>query len=259
MWRTFTYVISILLLMSCSEFLVRAQDTIPIPLKIKIGFEVSGPVSHHFNKKISNTEGYLSVDLNEKRSAFFSAGYSNFSYSQYNYTFWSKGSFAKAGMDFNLLKPDKSLGKYWLGLGLRYGISRFSSEVPFLEKTNYWGTTTTSIDTKSYWGHFFELSPGVRAEVLNHFSIGWSVSIRKLLYTNTGKDLKPVYFPGYGDGTKSVTAAMSYYIVWNIPYKKIKAVLKKETPDEEDDTNNKSTTGTSGNSSNRQQGSAIRQ
>lgn len=238
---------------------VQAQDTIPIPLKIKIGLEVSGPVSHQFNKNISNTEGYLSVDLNEKRSAFLSAGYSNFTYKQYNYTFSSKGSFVRAGLDFNLLKPDKSQGKYWLGIGLHYGLSRFSSEVPFLEKSNYWGTTKTSIDTKSYWGHFAEVSPGVRAEVLNHLSIGWSVSIRMLLYTNTGKNLKPVYLPGYGDGTKTVAAAMSYYIVWNIPYKKIKAIMKKEAPEEEDDTNNTTTTGTAGTSGNRQQGSGIRQ
>ncbi len=51
------------------------------------------------------------------------------------------------------------------------------------------------------WGHFLEASPGVRAEVLNHFSIGWSVSLRMLLYTSTGKNLRPVYFPGYGDGS----------------------------------------------------------
>jgi hypothetical protein len=258
MWRIFAYCISLPLFFCCSLNLVQAQDTIPIPLKIKIGLEVSGPVSHRFNKNISNTEGYLSVDLNEKRSAFVSAGYSNFTYTQYNYTFYSKGSFVRAGMDFNLLKPNKSLGKYWLGIGLRYGLSRFSSEVPFLEKTNYWGTTTSSIDTKSYWGHFLEASPGVRAEILNHLSIGWSVSIRMLLYTSTGKNLRPVYFPGYGDGTKSVTSAMSYYIVWNIPYKKIKAIIKKEAPEEEDDTNNNTNTST-GTSGNRQQGSSIRQ
>ena len=83
--------------------------------------------------------------------------------------------------------------------------------------------------------------------------MGWSVSLRMLLYTGTGKDLKPVYFPGFGDGTKTISAGMNYYIVWNIPYKKIKAIMKKDVPVETDETNDTGTTG------NNQQGSGIRQ
>ena len=58
---------------------------------------------------------------------------------------------------------------------------------------------------------------------------------------------------------------MSYYIVWNIPYKKINAILKKPVPEDTEDTednednNDKTNTGTSGTKGNRQQGSGIRQ
>jgi hypothetical protein len=74
-----------------------------------------------------------------------------------------------------------------------------------------------------------------------------------LLHTGTGKDLKPVYFPGFGNGTKTVSTAMSYYIVFSIPYKRINAIIKKEAPEENDDTNDKGTEGTI------QQGNNIRQ
>lgn len=243
MWRTFVYSISLLLFLHCSLNPVQAQDTIPITLKIKIGIEVSGPAIHYSDKNISNSEGYISVDLNEKRSLVFATGYLNYKYTQYNYTYLNKGGFVRIGMDFNLLKPDKSLGKYYAGIGLRYGLSRFNSEVPSFEKTDYWGTTYSSIANKTYWGHFIEVTPGVRAEIFKNFSMGWSISLRMLLYTGTGKDLKPVYFPGFGDGTKTITAGMNYYIVWNIPYKKIKAIMKKEVPEETDDTNDTDTTG----------------
>jgi hypothetical protein len=83
--------------------------------------------------------------------------------------------------------------------------------------------------------------------------MGWSISLRMLIYTGAGKDLRPVYFPGFGDGTKTISAGMSYFIVWNIPYKKIKAVMKKEVPEETDDKDNTTTSG------NKQQGSDIRQ
>ena len=173
-----------------------AQDTILIPLKIKVGLEVSGPAIYFSEKNILNAEGYISVDLNEKLSVVLGAGYLNYKYSQYNYSYFNKGIFIRAGVDFNLLKPDKSQGKYWAGIGLRYGLSLFNSEVPSFKQKNYWGTTSSSIAPKTNWGHFIEVSPGVRAEVFRNFSIGWTLSLRMLLYTGTGKDLRPIYFPG---------------------------------------------------------------
>jgi len=253
MWRTFAYSFSLLFILNFGWIQVQAQDTIPIPLKIKVGMEVSGPAIYYSDKNILNAEGYISVDLNEKRAVMFAAGYLNYKYSQYNYTYLNKGSFIRAGIDFNLLKPDKSLGKYWAGIGLRYGLSRFNSEVPSFEKENYWGITTSSIAKRTNWGHFVEVSPGVRAEIFRNFSMGWSISLRMLIYTGAGKDLRPVYFPGFGDGTKTISAGMSYFIVWNIPYKKIKAVMKKEVPEETDDKDKTTTSG------NKQQGSDIRQ
>jgi hypothetical protein len=258
MWRTSVYIISLLLILNSGFVRLNAQDTIPIPLKIKIGLEVSGPAIYYTNKNILNEEGYISLDLDEKRSVILAAGYLNYKYSQYNYTYLNRGSFIRLGMDFNLLKADKSLGKYWAGIGLRYGLSRFNSQVPVFEKTDYWGTTSSAIASKVNWGHFVEFAPGVRTEIFNHLSIGWSVSIRMLLYTGTGKNLRPVYFPGFGDGTKTITTGMSYFIVWNIPYKKIKVILKKEVkeePEDNTDTNN-NTNSTNGI---KQQGGVIRQ
>jgi hypothetical protein len=238
MRRTYAYFISLLLFLISSPGSIHAQDTILIPLKIRIGLEVAGPAQYYSNKNVFNSEGYITVDLNEKKSVFLSAGYLNYKYSQYNYEYLNKGIFMRTGIDFNLLKPDKAQGKYWAGIGLHYGLSIFSSEIPSFYRENYWGVTTSSIPRKTYWGHFIEASPGVRAEIFNHFSIGWGVSLRMLLYTGTGKGLPPIYFPGFGNGANSFSAGLNYFIVWNIPYKKIKVILKKEVPEESDETEN---------------------
>jgi hypothetical protein len=267
MWRTFKYIISLLAFLTCIMIQAKAQDTIQIPLKIRAGLEVSGPVSYYSDKNILNEEAYVSIDLDEKKSVLFDFGYLNFKYSQYNYSYLNKGTFIRAGIDFNLLKPEKSMGKYWAGIGLRYGLSRFTSETPSFDKENYWGTTSSSIPQKSYWSHFIEVSPGVRTEIFNHLSIGWSVSLRMLLYSGTGKDLKSIYLPGFGDGTKTISTGLSYFIVWNIPYKKINVIQKKEVKeetDEDEDTNTNGTNGTNGTnntnstSGNNQQGKVIR-
>lgn len=235
MWRTFAYFISLVLICVFYPARIKAQDTIPIPLKIRIGADVVGPAIYYSDKNIFNTEAYVSVDLNEKRSAVLAGGYLNYKYSQYNYSYLDNGIFIKAGIDFNLLKPDKSLGKYWTGIGLRYGLSRFSSETPAYSQENYWGTVSGSIPTRTTWGHFIEIAPGVRAEIFKNFSMGWSLSLRMLVHSGGGKDLKPVYFPGFGNASNTINAGISYFLVWNIPYKKINAILKKEAPQEEEE------------------------
>jgi hypothetical protein len=240
MRRTCAYFINILLILICSMGQVYAQDTIAIPLKIKVGLEVSGPAIYFSDKNILNAEGYIAADINEKISAVLAAGLLDYKYSQYNYNYLNKGMFVRTGVDFNLLKPDKSQGKYWVGIGLRYGLSRFTSEVPSFQQENYWGLRTSSIDKKTNWGHFVEVSPGVRVEVFRNFSIGWTISLRKLIYTGTGKDLPPIYFPGYGNGGKPVSGSLNYFIVWNIPYKKINVIIPKEVPEVTED---KTTTG----------------
>lgn len=212
---------------------VSAQDTISIPLKIRVGAEVSGPAIYFTDKNILNAEGFISVDLNEKRSVSLYGGYTDYAFSRYNFDYLAKGIFVKTGMEFNLLIPEKNQGRYWAGIGLHYGISRFSSEIPSFTTENYWGGTTASVGKKTSWGHFLEVSPGVRAELFRNISIGWNVNARLLLYPGNGKDLRPLYFPGFGNGGKRVSTGVSYYISWNIPYKRIRVLSRPPQPEEE--------------------------
>jgi hypothetical protein len=66
--------------------------------------------------------------------------------------------------------------------------------------------------------------------------MGWNISMRMMLYSGTGKDLKPIYLPGFGNAQKNISAGVNYYLVWSIPYKKIRVILKKEEPEETDET-----------------------
>jgi len=251
MRRISAYSINLLFLLISSIAVVSGQDTLQIPLKIRAGMEVSGPVIYFTDKNILQTEGYIAVDLNEKRSVVLNAGYLNYksSLTDYNkkYEYHNSGFFLKTGFDFNLLKPQKSMGKYWAGVGLRYGLSVFNSEIPVIEKLNYWGTNSTSVASQTSMGHFFEVTPGVRAEIFRNISIGWSISLRKLIYTGSDKDLKPMHFPGYGNTGKSIATGVSYFLTWNIPYKKIRVIIKKEEPEDTEDSNESDDIENSGN------------
>ena len=231
MRRTFAFFISLLALLATS--VVKAQDTIDFPLKLRAGIDISGPIIYFTDKSNLSIEGFFSLDRNEKMSYILEGGYLKYKYSQYNYNYLSSGIFLKAGTDFNLLKPEMSSGKYWAGIGLRYGLSIFNSETPSLETQNYWGSSTTSVPKRSSVGHFLEVAPGVRTELFKNLSIGWSLRLRLLISGGGGKDLRPIYFPGFGNSGKRVNAGVNYYIIWSIPFKTKKVITIPETEEEE--------------------------
>lgn len=232
MRKIFAYFTSLLVLFSATA--VKAQDTIDFPLKIRAGFDIAGPVKYMSDKNNFNLEGFVSVDRNEKMAYVLEGGYLDYSYSQYNYEYLSRGMFLRAGTDFNLLKANVSQGRYYAGIGLRYGFSLFNTETPFFEHENYWGQVSSSIGKRTHTGHFLEVAPGVRTELFRNVTIGWTLRMRLLISGGGGRDLKPIYFPGFGQGGKIVNAGINYYITWNIPFRKIKAVLKPDKPEEEE-------------------------
>ncbi len=231
MRRTFAYFISILALIGTGKS--NAQDTVDFPLKIRAGFDISGPIIHFSDKSNFDLEGYLSADRNEKMAYALEGGYLRYKYSQYNYSYQSSGIFLRAGADFNLLKPETSKGRHWAGVGLRYGVSVFTSETPSLEVKNYWGSYLTSVPRRTSMGHFLEVDPGVRTELFKNLSIGWTIRLRLLVSGGGGKDLRPIYFPGFGNSGKTVNTGMNYYIVWSIPYKTKRVITIPEVQEEE--------------------------
>lgn len=235
MKRTSAYFFSIIILIFSGWAVAGAQDTVYVPLKIKVGMEVSGPVTYFFDKDILSTEATLAVDLNEKTTAMIGAGYVDYRYSQFNYNYTANGIFFRTGMDFNLMGAKKAQGKYYTGIGFHYGLSSFRSEVPSFSVDNYWGPFTTSIPKRSGVAHFVEATPGVRAEIIRNLSIGWNINIRVLLSSGTGSDLRTLYLPGFGDAGKRVGTSLSYFITWNIPYKTKRVIILPPAPEEDED------------------------
>jgi len=235
MRRTYVYFTSLLILVNSGT--LNAQDTVRFPLKVRVGIDFVGPGSYLWDKKNNfNLEGYISLDRSEKMAYVIEGGHLNYKYSQYNYDYQAKGIFIRAGVDFNLLKPDVSSGKYWAGLGLRYGLSSYSSETTSFQYKNYWDSVTSSVPRRTSMGHFLEVVPGVRTELFRNLSIGWSIRLKFLISAGGGKDLRPIYFPGYGTGSKAVNVGINYYLIWSIPFKIKTVITKPPAPEEPEET-----------------------
>ena len=230
--QTCIFFISLFLLGSHA---VRSQDTVTVPLHIRAGFDLSGPVLNFLDKDLISYGVLGSVDINSAVAVAAGFRYSSFSSSGVLYDFNSRGLSITAGADYNFVKANVARGKYYAGIGMRYGLSFYNEEAPMISYTNEWGTGSTSVPAASHTGHFLELTPGVRAEIFPGMTIGWNLYMRLLISAGAGKDLKPVWMPGYGAGTRGMSTAAEYFISVSIPYKKIKVFIKPRVQQSEDD------------------------
>ena len=239
--RTCIFFISLFLFAGGSAV---SQDTVTVPLHIRAGFDISGPLMKMVNKDLISYGIAASADINSSLS--FSAGvrYSSFHSSQFIYDFSSHGTSFVAGVDYNFIKANMSQGKYYAGIGLRYGLSLYNEEATMIRYTNGWGAGEAFIPLTRHTGHFLEITPGVRTRLFPGVTIGWNLYMRLLISAGAGEDLKPVWMPGYGAGTSGMTTAAEYYVSFSIPYKKIKVIIKPkaEQPEGEEEEEGESVT-----------------
>jgi len=226
-----------------AETVAVSQDTVTVPLHIRAGFDISGPVMKLVTKDLISYGIAASADINSSLAATAGIRYSSYNSSDVLYDFMSRGLSITAGADYNFIKANVSQGRYSAGIGLRYGLSFYREEAPMLRYTNEWGAGETSVTAESHTGHFMEITPGVRAQLFPGVTIGWNLYMRLLISAGAGKDLKPVWMPGYGPGTSGMTTGAEYYISISIPYRKIKVYIKPKVRDTEEEENEVTDTG----------------
>ena len=247
--RTCIFFISLFLL---AETVAFSQDTVTVPLHVRAGFDLSGPVMKLVNNDLISYGILGSADINSSIAASAGFRYSSFNSSEVLYNFRSRGLSFTAGVDYNFIKANVSQGKYYAGIGLRYGLSFYSEEASMLRYTNVWGAGEASVPLERHTGHFLEITPGVRTQLLPGVTVGWNLYMRLLISAGAGRDLKPVWMPGYGPGTKGMSTAAEYYVSISIPYRKIKVYIKPKVRDSDEEetegenTGNTNVTGTSG-------------
>jgi len=225
--------ISLLLLLT-SE--LSGQDTIMFPLHIRAGFDAGGLAGTLLNKNHFSYGVNASYDLNEAIAITAATRFTSFTANEPGYDYSCKGFSILLGPDFNLLKPKTSHGIHYIGTGIHYGLSFYTQEAPRIEYSNPWGTASTAIGSSFHTGHFIELTPGVRTEILPWLTIGWNISMRLLLSDGTNNNFKPVHMPGYGDATKRASFGACYYISISVPLRTKRVITRVRTEPEEDET-----------------------
>lgn len=204
------------------------EVTVAVPAGIRVGLDLSRIVVHFFQPY--RTDVTVNLDARYRDRIYFASdlSYNKTSHSDDNYTYRSSGISATLGANYNFLKKQVPKEDFMIYGGARYGIAVYNYEVPeYHIASEYWGDYSGSVPKTSQMAHWFELTVGIKVEVLKNFYLGWSLHERILLSRNvSGQDFPPLVIPGYGKGYKNSSFDVQYTVSYLFPLYKVKQAIK---------------------------------
>ena len=181
------------------------------------GLELVG--DYRFTKKY-----YLAAEL----------GNENKTVQEPNLNFTTKGSYIKAGFDYNLHENWLNL-ENMIYVGMRYGVASFSQTLNTFKvynASNYFGTSQVLESDEKFDGlsaQWAEVVVGLKTRVFNNVFVGFSFRGNLLLFNSKPDGFDNLYIPGFNrtyDGSFGV--GFNYTVSYLLPiYKKKTGVSSK--------------------------------
>ncbi len=151
----------------------------------------------------------------------------------YRLNFNTKGTYLKAGFDYNSYENWLNMRNV-LSIGLRYGVSTFSQELNSYKiySTNSYLQETAFIPSGDKFNglsaQWMEFVAGLKAEVLHNIFVGFSVKVNYLVVNNKPENFDNLFIPGFNRTYEgSFGAGFNYTISYFLPIYKKKATHLK--------------------------------
>lgn len=235
------YITSILFLLLSIPAFAQDEDTAAAPAisvdsfhQFRIGIDISRPIINAFIKERQSYE--LEADYYHKKDLYFVAetgwGSADVTDSAQQLVYNTSNIFFKAGINKAMIA--RISNKDWdiAFMGLRYGVGLIQrSTATYTTYDNFWGSTTGTIPAKSYTAHWFELTGGVKMELVPGFFAGWNVRARFMLNRKSFSELPPSYIAGYGRGDKGSIFDFNFYLNYAIRWSKYKTTTPPPPPE----------------------------
>lgn len=194
---------------------------------LRVGVDLIKPVISFLEEGAKGLELVGDVRVLNNYYAAVELGYEDKTNKEDYINFTTKGSYIKAGVNYNAYKN-------WVGMtneiyvGARYGFSLFNqtlnSYTPNVKGTYFipieMQPNTEFKDLSSHWA---ELVFGMKAETLKNLYLGFSFSFKKMISTKEPENFKNLYVPGFNKVNLNDTGfGMNYTLSYLIP------IVKKE-------------------------------
>lgn len=208
MKTTLIYIFSISLLLFCFKGKAQDQeerriDTIVYQERygLRVGIDLSKPARSLFDKNYSGFEIKGDFRLSDRFFPAVEMGFEDFDFEENYFSAQSKGSFIKAGVNFNAYSN-------WIGLqneiyaGLRYGFSSFTQtlyDFTVYDKDQYFPSDYREVHKKfsGLQAHWIEFQLGVKAEILHNVFLGLHVEAKRIITSKAPENFENLWIPGY--------------------------------------------------------------
>lgn len=218
---------------------VAAQDSIPKKTErygIRVGADLSRLARSFYEKDYRGFEIVGDYRLSKKIFIAGEIGNEDLTENEAQLSFTTKGSYFKAGFDFNAYEN-------WLDMenmiyaGMRYGVSSFSQQLNSyaIYNTNpYFGQDILTPNQKfdGLTAHWVEFVAGVKAELFSNLFLGFSVRMNYLVSNKKPEGFDNLYIPGFnrtyeGNFGVGFNYSLSYFIPLYKTAKKTESTQKK--------------------------------
>lgn len=235
MKHTSRFLFSLVLMLSffLMEAQVKKTDSIPVKTNrygIRVGVDLSKIARSFYEDDYKGLEVVGDYRLTKRYYIAGELGNENKTVNDDQLNFTTKGTYFKAGVDYNLYENWLDM-ENMVYIGARYGVSSFSQTLnsyTIYNRYPYFGQSQTIESGEKFNGlsaQWIEVLVGVKAKVINNFYVGFSFRMNRLVSNKKPDGFDNLYIPGFNrtyDG--SFGAGFNYTVSYFIP------IYKKKVP-----------------------------
>ena len=217
------------------------NDSIPVKTDrygVRVGVDLYKLTRALYDKKYKGIEFVGDYRLTKKYFLAAEIGNENKTTDDDRLNFTTKGSYIKAGFDYNAYENWLDMENI-ISIGMRYGFSTFNQQLNSYRIYNanpYFGEAPVLPSSQKYDGltaSWIEVVAGVKAKVFDNVFVGFSLRLNRLVTNKEPENFSNLYIPGFNrtyDGSFGV--GFNYTVTYFVPIykKKVKtaALAKKE-------------------------------
>jgi hypothetical protein len=138
----------------------------------------------------------------------------------------NNGTYARLGIDMNIVKFESLRDHDFVFVGTRYGYSVFNQETDGISYSNYWGSITSSVPSRTLNAHWAELVFGMKGELFSNFFLGWTLRAKFPLVVTKDQNIKPYIIPGIGKTSGGTPFDFSIGVYYRFPIFRTKTLPK---------------------------------
>ncbi|MFV8362742.1 DUF6048 family protein [Flavobacterium sp. ZT3P35] len=219
---------------------IKKNDSIPVKTNrygVRVGIDLYKLTRALYDKDYKGIEFVGDYRLTKKYFLAAELGNENKTTDDDRLNFTTKGSYIKAGFDYNAYENWLDMENI-ISIGMRYGFSTFNQQLNSYRIYNanpYFGEAPVIESGQKYDGltaSWIEVVAGVKAKVFNNVFLGFSLRLNRLVTNKEPENFSNLYIPGFNrtyDGRFGV--GFNYTVTYFVPIykKKVKpvAVAKK--------------------------------